>query len=71
VQDVHQRAGDDQKLLPFTVPFVIFVIFRYHLLAERGGLGEKPEEAVFRDGALLASLAGSCGALAAFYSGGG
>ena len=71
VQDVHERAGDAQKLLPFTVPFVIFVIFRYHLLVESGGAGEKPEEAVFQDRALLASLAGFVAvALAAFYWGG-
>ena len=71
VQDVHERAGDAQKLLPFSVPFVIFVIFRYHLLVESGGAGEKPEEAVFQDRALLASLAGFVAvALAAFYWGG-
>ena len=68
VQDVHEKAGRAQELLPFTVPFVIFVIFRYHLLVERGALGEKPEEAVFRDRALLASLLGFAAvALAAFY----
>jgi 4-hydroxybenzoate polyprenyltransferase len=71
VQDVHERAGDAQKLLPFTVPFVIFVIFRYHLLVESGGAGERPEEAVFQDAAVLASLAGFAAvALAAFYWGG-
>lgn len=70
VQDVHERAGDARELLPFTVPFVIFVIFRYHLLVEAGAIGEKPEEAVFQDGALLASLAGFVAvALAAFYWG--
>lgn len=71
VQDVHTRAGDAQKLLPFTVPFVIFVIFRYHLLVERGGIGERPEEAIFGDAGLLASLIGFVAvALAAFYWGG-
>jgi 4-hydroxybenzoate polyprenyltransferase len=71
VQDVHERAGDAQELLPFTVPFVIFVIFRYYLLVESGRAGEKPEEAVFQDRALLASLFGFVAvALAAFYSGG-
>jgi len=68
VQDVHEKVGRAHELLPFTVPFVIFVIFRYHLLVERGALGEKPEEAVFRDRALLASLLGFAAvALAAFY----
>jgi len=68
VQDVHEKVGRAHEILPFTVPFVIFVIFRYHLLVERGALGEKPEEAVLRDGALLASLFGFFAvALAAFY----
>ena len=71
VQDVHQKAGPARGLLPLTVPFVIFVIFRYHLLVEKGALGERPEEAVFKDGFLLASLGGFAAvALAAFYWGG-
>jgi hypothetical protein len=69
VQDGHERAGPEA--LPFTVPFVIFVIFRYHLLVERGGIGEKPEETVLRDGPMLASLLGFAAvALLAFYWGG-
>jgi 4-hydroxybenzoate polyprenyltransferase len=71
VQDMHEKAGRALDLLPFTVPFVLFVILRYHLLVERGSLGEKPEEAVFRDRALLVSLLGFAAvALAAFYGGG-
>jgi len=71
VQDVHEKVGHARELLPFSVPFVIFVIFRYHLLVERGGIGERPEEAIFQDRALLASLAGFVVvALAAFYWGG-
>jgi 4-hydroxybenzoate polyprenyltransferase len=70
VQDMHEQAGRALALLPFTVPFVIFVIFRYHLLVGRGTLGEKPEEAVFRDAPLLGSLLGfGAVALAAFYWG--
>jgi 4-hydroxybenzoate polyprenyltransferase len=70
VQDVHTKADSGQALLPFTVPFVIFVIFRYHLLVERGALGERPEDAVFQDAPLLASLAGFLAvAIAAFYWG--
>lgn len=70
VQDMHEKAGRALELLPFTVPFVLFVIFRYHLLVERGALGEKPEEAIFRDRAVLASLLGFVAvALAAFYGG--
>jgi len=72
VQDMHVKSGRALELLPFTVPFVVFVIFRYHLLVERGILGEKPEEAIFRDRALLASLLGFAAvALAAFYGGPG
>ena len=71
VQDMHEKAGRALDLLPFTVPFVLFVIFRYHLLVERGSLGERPEEAIFRDRAVLASLAGFVAiALAAFYGDG-
>jgi decaprenyl-phosphate phosphoribosyltransferase len=71
VQDMHERVGPALRLLPFTVPFVIFVIFRYHLLVERGTLGERPEEAIFRDRTLLGSLLGFAAvALAAFYGGG-
>lgn len=70
VQDMHEKAGPALRLLPFTVPFVLFVIFRYHLLVERGLLGEKPEEAIFRDRSLLGSLLGFAAvALAAFYGG--
>jgi 4-hydroxybenzoate polyprenyltransferase len=70
VQDMHEKVGPTLRLLPFTVPFVIFVIFRYHLLVERGNLGERPEEAIFRDRSLLACLLGFAAvALAAFYGG--
>lgn len=71
VQDTHEKLAHGAGLLPFTVPFVIFVIFRYHLLVERGGIGEKPEETVLRDGPMLASLLGFAAvALLAFYWGG-
>ena len=36
-------------LLPLTVPFVLFALFRYHHLVETAGLGERPEEAFQRD----------------------
>jgi len=70
VQDTHEKLAHGAKLLPFTVPFVIFVIFRYHLLVERGGIGEKPEETVLRDLPMLASLLGfAVVALLSFYAG--
>jgi 4-hydroxybenzoate polyprenyltransferase len=71
VQDILHEVGRERLLLAFTVPFVIFVIFRYQLLVERGVLGEKPEEAVLRDRPLALSILGfGLVALAAFYSGG-
>ena len=36
-------------LLPLTVPFVLFAVFRYHHLVETAGLGERPEEVFLRD----------------------
>ncbi|MCH8891444.1 MAG: decaprenyl-phosphate phosphoribosyltransferase [Myxococcales bacterium] len=36
-------------LLPLTVPFVLFAVFRYHHLVETAGLGEQPEEIFLRD----------------------
>lgn len=71
VQDTHEKLARGAELLPFTVPFVIFVIFRYHLLVERGGIGERPEETVLSDVPMLASLLGfAVVALLSFYSGG-
>jgi 4-hydroxybenzoate polyprenyltransferase len=37
------------SLLPLTVPFVLFALFRYHHLVETAGLGERPEEAFQHD----------------------
>jgi 4-hydroxybenzoate polyprenyltransferase len=36
-------------LLPLTVPFVLFALFRYHHLVETAGLGEHPEDVFQRD----------------------
>lgn len=36
-------------LLPLTVPFVLFALFRYHHLVETAGLGEQPEDVFRRD----------------------
>ncbi len=36
-------------LLPLTIPFVLFAVFRYHPLVETAGLGEQPEEIFLRD----------------------
>ena len=36
-------------LLPLTVPFVLFAVFRYHHLVETAGFGEQPEEVFLHD----------------------
>ena len=41
------RFGSDR--LKYTVPFVLFGIFRYLWLAHRGGEGGEPERVLFRD----------------------
>jgi len=43
--------------LIFTVPFVLFGIFRYLYLVHKKGLGGSPEELVFQDKPLAASIA--------------
>ena len=57
--------------LILTVPFVIIAIFRYYLLVEKEGLGEKPEEILLSDRPLQLSMLGFIlVAIAAFYGGG-
>jgi 4-hydroxybenzoate polyprenyltransferase len=58
-------------LLIFTVPFVIVAIFRYHLLVEREGAGEKPEEILLGDRPLQLSMLGFVLVAAAAYYWGG
>ncbi len=56
--------------LALTLPFVMFGLFRYQLLAETRGLGEKPEDVVFEDRPFQLCLAGfAVVALAALYLG--
>jgi len=71
VQNILQDSGSELRLLAFTVPFVIFGIFRYHLVAESSSLGERPEELALRDRPLQASLLGfAVVAVVALYAGG-
>jgi 4-hydroxybenzoate polyprenyltransferase len=58
VQDVLERSAGDLRLLIFTVPFVIITIFRYHLLVENAGAGEKPEEVLLGDRPLQLGVLG-------------
>jgi len=43
------ESADRFPLLPLTVPFVLFAVFRYHHLVEMDGLGEQPEDVFQRD----------------------
>lgn len=71
VQDVVGRSGEELRLLIFTVPFVIIAIFRYYLLVENAGAGEKPEEILLTDRPLQISALGFVlVVVAAFYGGG-
>ena len=56
--------------LGFSLPFVMFGLFRYQLLVETRGLGERPEDVVFQDRPFQICLAGFAAvALAALYLG--
>ena len=70
VQDVLAENGSQFRLLLFTVPIVIFAIFRYFLLVDSGFAGEKPEETLLTDRALQLSILGfMVVAITAFYGG--
>jgi 4-hydroxybenzoate polyprenyltransferase len=57
-------------LLPLTVPFVLFAVFRYHHLVETAGFGEKPEDVFLRDRSFqIGVIAFGAAALAAVYVG--
>ncbi len=69
-QDVVEGAADERRLLILTVPFVIIAVFRYYLLVENAGAGEKPEEILLTDRPLQISMLGFVAvAFAAFYGG--
>lgn len=56
--------------LGLTLPFVMFGLFRYQLLVETHGLGERPEDVVFEDRPFQVCLLGfAVVALAALYFG--
>jgi 4-hydroxybenzoate polyprenyltransferase len=56
--------------LALSLPFVMFGLFRYQLLVETRGMGEKPEDLAFEDRPFQACLAGFAAvALAALYLG--
>ena len=49
IQAIVEETGSELRLLAFTLPFVIYAVFRYYLLVDSGSLGEKPEEIFLRD----------------------
>ncbi len=68
VQDVLAASAGELRVMIFTVPFVIIAIFRYHLLVENAGAGEKPEEVLLGDRPLQLSVLGFLAvAFLAFY----
>jgi 4-hydroxybenzoate polyprenyltransferase len=70
VLDFNKQAEADFALLWLTVPFVLFAVFRYHLLVETGGFGEKPEEVALLDRPFqLCVLGFAVTAVAALYLG--
>jgi 4-hydroxybenzoate polyprenyltransferase len=65
------EAGEELRLLVLTVPFVMFAVFRYHLLVEREGMGERPEDVAFQDRPFQFCILGFLAvALLALYGGG-
>jgi 4-hydroxybenzoate polyprenyltransferase len=68
VVDTHNQLGTDLPLLWLTVPFAVFGLFRYHLLVETAGFGEKPEEVALLDRPFQACILGFAAvAVAALY----
>lgn len=63
-------SADTFRLLPLTVPFVLFAVFRYHHLVETAGMGERPEDVFLGDRAFQTGVvAFLAAALAAIYWG--
>jgi 4-hydroxybenzoate polyprenyltransferase len=63
-------SADTFQLLPLTVPFVLFAVFRYHHLVETAGMGERPEDVFLGDRAFQTGVvAFLAAALTAIYWG--
>lgn len=66
--DLRHLSSTSFNLLALTLPFVMFAVFRYHLLVETANLGERAEEVLFRDRAIQLSVLGfALVAIAALY----
>ena len=71
VLDFHKQSQANFAVLWLTVPFVLFAVFRYYLLVETGGFGEKPEEAALLDRPFQVCVLGfAVTAVVALYLGG-
>ena len=60
---VYALTAHDTQALAWTIPFVVFGIFRYLLLLQRAGVGEEPENVLMSDLPILATVAlwaGTC-----------
>lgn len=55
---LHHGWGKGNQLLALTLPFVVFGVFRWHLLVETAGLGEKAEDVVLGDRPILLCVVG-------------
>jgi 4-hydroxybenzoate polyprenyltransferase len=66
--DLRHLSSTSFNLLALTLPFVMFAVFRYHLLVETANLGERAEEVLFSDRAIQVSVLGfGLVSLAALY----
>jgi 4-hydroxybenzoate polyprenyltransferase len=54
---VYALTAHDTQALAWTIPFVVFGIFRYLLLLQRAGVGEEPENVLMSDLPILATVA--------------
>ena len=67
---VAEHPGEDLHALAFTVPFVIFGVFRYYLLVETGDLADRPEEVLLQDRPMQVCVLGFAAvAVIALYTG--
>lgn len=66
--DLRHLSSTSFNLLALTLPFVMFAVFRYHLLVETANLGEHAEEVLFQDRGIQLSVLGfGLVSLAALY----
>ncbi len=70
VLDTRYVSTASFQVLTLTLPFVMFGVFRYHLLVETAGMGEKAEEVLLSDRPMQICVAGfTAVALAAIHLG--